>query len=155
MAPMGLCLCSLSELEPVRCFRAPCARLSHQNRQPARFCDMLSGKHVQWLQIQSSLCFGSKGDGFVFKPQDVLNAPRWRLGVEDSIVHVSTDTGLVRSSESRKRPPAALLVGNARVPTGSITHVCPPSHPGNGPSRLLRCLKGSTCPTCTKNDLSL
>eukprot|EP00892_Ulva_mutabilis_P000586 jgi/Ulvmu1/10528/UM064_0066.1 len=74
------------------------------------------------LEIQTSLFFGSQGDGVVLRPQDVLQSPPWRIGIGDSIVHISADAGAVRSGMSHMRSPAALLVGNAAMPTGSVTH---------------------------------
>jgi len=75
------------------------------------------------MQVQNSLFFGSKGDGIVLRPQDVLQSPPWRIGLENSIVHVGAEAGTVHTYRDQKRMPAALLVGNAAMPTGSLTHV--------------------------------
>jgi hypothetical protein len=80
------------------------------------------------MQVQRSLCFGSMYDGIVLQPVDVPGGVPWRLGMEDVVVHVSTAARPVPANRDSNfntiwRSPAALLVGNADMPAGSLTHV--------------------------------
>lgn len=67
-------------------------------------------------------------DGIVLQPVDVLAGVPWRIGMEDVVVHVSSTANHVPANHHSNyntvwRSPVALLVSNAELPSGSITHV--------------------------------
>lgn len=77
--------------------------------------------------MQRSLCFGSRQDGINVQPVDVMAGKAWRIGMEHVVVHVSSAAQPVPANRhhSLEHSPTALVIGNAEMPAGSLTHVRP------------------------------
>ena len=77
------------------------------------------------MQIQRSICFGSRQDGISLQPVDVMAGKQWRIGLEHVVVHMSSSAVPVPDNGKFgiQHTPTALIIGNAEMPAGSITNV--------------------------------